>query len=77
MKNSILKLISILIIAVLVIALLPAITRAANTEGVILEKTNGEKIIYIKDMNTTEFKYAFSDNESDLSSATYITATKD
>ena len=77
MKNSLLKLISIILITIFVIAIIPMAVMAANADGVILEKTNGEKIVYIKGMDQTEFKYAFSNNESDASSATYITATKD
>lgn len=78
MKNLILKLTSIILIAVFVIVIAPIATRAAEgTEGVILEKTTGEKIIYLKGMDSTEFKYAFSNNESDAQSASYITATKD
>ena len=77
MKNSVLKLMSIILITLFVIAIIPMAVKAANTDGVILEKTNGEKIIYIKGFDQTEFKYAFSNNESDASSATYITATKD
>ena len=60
-----------------VIAIIPKAVMAASTDGVILEKSDGEKIIYIKGMNQTEFKYSFSNNESDASSATYVTATKD
>ena len=66
MKNSLLKLISIILITLFVIAIIPMAVMAANTDGVILEKTNGEKIIYIKGMDQTEFKYAFSNNESRL-----------
>ena len=77
MKNSLLKLMSIILITIFVIAIIPMAVMAANADGVILEKTNGEKIVYIKGMDQTEFKYAFSNNESDASSATYITATKD
>ena len=77
MKNSLLKLMSIILITIFVIAIIPMAVMAANTDGVILEKTDGGKIVYIKGMDQTEFKYAFSNNESDASSATYITATKD
>ena len=77
MKNLVLKLTSIIIIAVLALTVMPMAVRAANdAEGVILEKAD-EKIVYLKDMKNTEYKYAFSDNEADASSATYITATKD
>lgn len=77
MKNSLLKLMSIILITIFVIAIIPMAVMAADTDGVILEKTDGGKIVYIKGMDQTEFKYAFSNNESDASSATYITATKD
>ena len=77
MKNSLLKLTSIILITLFVIAIIPKAVMAASTDGVILEKSDGEKIIYIKGMNQTEFKYSFSNNESDASSATYVTATKD
>ena len=77
MKNSLLKLTSIILITIFVIAIIPMTVMAANTDGVILEKTNGEKIVYLKGMDQTEFKFAFSNNESDATSATYITAIKD
>ena len=77
MKNSVLKLMSIILITLFVISIIPMAVMAANTDAVILEKTDGNKIVYIKGMDQTEFKYAFSNNESDATSATYITATKD
>ena len=77
MKNSVLKLMSIILITLFVISIIPMAVMAANTDAVILEKTDGNKIVYIKGMNQTEYKYAFSNNESDATSATYITATKD
>ena len=77
MKNSILKLTSIILIIFLALSIMPTAVRAADsTEGVMLEKTNGEKVIYIKNMDNTEFKYAFSNND-DATSATYVTALKD
>lgn len=77
MKNSILKLTSMILIILLALSIMPTAVRAAdNTEGVILEKTDGEKVIYIKDMDATEFKYAFS-NDDNESSVTYVTALKD
>ena len=77
MKNLVLKLMSIILITIFVISIIPMAVMAANTDGVILEKTDGERIIYIKGMDQTEYKYAFSNNESDATNATYITATKD
>ena len=77
MKNSILKLTSIILIIFLALSIMPTAVRAADsTEGVMLEKTNGEKVIYIKNMDNTEFKYAFSNND-DATSTTYVTALKD
>ena len=77
MKKSSLKLTCIILIAILTLAVMPMGVRAADeAEGVILEKAD-EKIVYVKDMKSTEYKYAFSDNETDASSATYVTATKD
>ncbi len=77
MKNSILKLTSVILIILLALSIMPTAVRAAdNTEGVILEKTNGEKVIYIKDMDATEYKYAFS-NDDNESNVTYVTALKD
>lgn len=77
MKNSILKLTCIVLITIFTVALMPIAVRAANnTDGILLEKADGSKIIYVKDMKNTEFKYAFSDNE-DSSGATFITASKD
>ena len=77
MKNSILKLTSMILIILLALSIMPTAVRAAdNTEGVILEKTDGEKVIYIKNMDATEFKYAFS-NDDNESSVAYVTALKD
>lgn len=77
MKNSILKLTCIVLITMFTVALMPIAVRAAsNTDGIILEKANGSKIIYVKDMKTTEFKYAFSDS-NDSTGATFLTASKD
>jgi len=77
MRNSVLKLTSITLLTVLLIAIIPMSVIAANTDSVILEKADGEKIIYLNGMDQTEFKYAFSNNESDASSAAYKTASKD
>ena len=44
MKNSLLKLMSIILITIFVIAIIPMAVMAANADGVILEKTNGEKL---------------------------------
>lgn len=77
MRKSVLKLTSAVLIIVFALAMLPmAVMAAGETDAVILVKANGEKIIYIKGLEGTEFKYAFSDND-DASSAIYITATKD
>ena len=77
MKNSILKLTCIVLITIFTVALMPMAVRAAsNTDGIILEKADGSKIIYVKDMKTTEFKYAFSDSD-DSTGATFLTASKD
>jgi len=77
MKNSILKLTCIVLITIFTVALMPVAVRAAsNTDGIILEKADGSKIIYVKDMKTTEFKYAFS-NSDDSTGATFLTAAKD
>ena len=77
MKNSILKLTCIILITIFTVALMPVAVRAAsNTDGIILEKADGSKIIYVKDMKTTEFKYAFSDSD-DSTGATFLTASKD
>ena len=72
MKNSILKLTCIILITIFTVALMPVAVRAAsNTDGIILEKADGSKIIYVKDMKTTEFKYAFSDSD-DSTGATFL-----
>ena len=76
MKNSKLKLVYLALV-VLLITIIPTIINAANnSEGIVLEKSSSEKIIYVKDMEETEYKYAFSDGD-DTTSATYVTATKD
>jgi len=77
MKKSIFKLTCIMLIAILALTVMPMTVRAAsNTEGIVLEKADGSKIIYVKDMKSTEFKYAFSDTD-DSTSATFVTASKD
>lgn len=67
MKNLKFKVMGIIIMLTVIISVMPSFVRAAQTdlEAVILEKTSGDKIIYIKDMNSIDFKYAFSDNENE------------
>jgi len=77
MKKSIFKLTCIMLIAILALTVMPMTVRAtSNTEGIVLEKADGSKIIYVKDMKSTEFKYAFSDTD-DSTSAIFVTASKD
>ena len=78
MKNSSFKVVGIILAIILAIAIMPSFVQAAeiNTNAVILEKASGEKIIYIKDLNSTEFKYAFSDSQDD-SSLVYKTCLTD
>ena len=78
MKNSSFKVVGIILAIILAIAIMPSFVKAAeiNTNAVILEKASGEKIIYIKDLNSTEFKYAFSDSQDD-SSLVYKTCLTD
>ena len=77
MKKSILKLTSAVLIIIFALAIMPKSVRAAEKiEGIILEKANNEKIIYIKEKGETEFKYAFSD-EKETSNANFITSSKD
>ena len=77
MRNSVLKLTSVILIAIFIFAITPMAVMAASTDAIVLEKTSGDKIVYVKGMDQTEFKYAFSNNESDASSAAFITAIKD
>ena len=77
MKNLNFKAVCIVLIIILAMAIMPISVKAAeNADGIVLEKASGEKIIYIKGMEATEFQYAFSD-EIDTSKAAYITASKD
>lgn len=78
MKNSILKMVCIMLVIILSLAIIPSFVRAAEgeTEAVILQKTSGEKIVYIKGLENTEFKYAFSDMKED-SSLIYTTCLTD
>ncbi len=80
MKKSILNLLSIVLIAIFVLTMLPTVVKAADgdLEGVILEKDsgNGDKVIYLKGMEATEFKYAFG-TSADPTGAAYITAVTD
>ena len=76
MKNSSFKLMSAILI-IFAIIILPIVVKAVDeANGIILEKSVNEKLIYVKDMENTEFKYAFS-NGDDATSAMYVTATKD
>lgn len=77
MKNLSLKLTLILLFTIFIVSVMPLAVRAAsNADGVILEKADGSKIIYLKDMKATEFKYAFSDTDNSTD-ATFVTASKD
>ena len=77
MKNLSLKLTLILLFTIFIVSVMPLAVRAAsNTDGIILEKADGSKIIYLKDMKATEFKYAFSDIDNSTD-ATFVTASKD
>ena len=77
MKNLSLKLTLILLFTIFIVSVMPLAVRAAsNTDGIILEKADGSKIIYLKDMKATEFKYAFSDTDNSTD-ATFVTASKD
>ena len=76
MKNQILKLTSIILLILFTLTMMPTLVKAADeSEGIILEKSD-QKIIYIKGMESTEFKYAFS-NEDNSSDVSYTTASKD
>lgn len=77
MKNISVKLISMLIIAILALAIMPINSHAAFSESdvIMLQKENGEKIFYIKGMDATDFKYAFSNNKEET--PTYLSALKD
>ena len=76
MKNSTLKLTSVILIILFALSIMPTIVRAADeAEGIMLQKEN-ESIVYVKGLEATEYKYAFSQNE-DSSAPTYATAAKD
>lgn len=77
MKKSKLRLVCMILTIIFVISIMPTFVRATdNIEAVILENANGEKIIYIKGMSSTEFKYAFSD-DSEATDLMYTTSLKD
>ena len=60
MKNGNLKMVCIMLIAVLMISIIPSFVRADEEKNaVVLEKSNGDKIIYIEGLETTDFKFAF------------------
>ena len=66
MKNGNLKMVCIMLIAVLMISIIPSFVRADEEKNaVVLEKSNGDKIIYIEGLETTDFKFAFSDDKND------------
>lgn len=79
MKNSILKALCLnLLIVTTLIMLIPSFACATEdtTSAIILEKTGGKKLIYIQNMEATDFKYAFSD-DSKATDLTYTTCQKD
>ena len=52
MKNGNLKMVCIMLIAVLMISIIPSFVRADEEKNaVVLEKSNGDKIIYIEGLN--------------------------
>lgn len=77
MKNVMLKLVSTLIIVIIGLAIIPMYSKAVDEakELIILKKSNGEQVIYIKDMDAIDFKYAFSD--SDENNLSYTSAVKE
>lgn len=84
MKRSILKLTSMIMVLMLAIMLVifskPPLVESAeisSENAIILQKTNGEKIIYISGKEETEFTYALSDNnnEDDVEFQAYIKDT--
>ena len=79
MKNSIKKMIGIIFTIIFVITMMPSYVRAEEdtTEAVILVKSSGEKIIYIKGLDSTDFKYAFSNNAEEANTVTYKTCLTD
>ena len=79
MKNSIKKMMGIIFTIIFVIAMMPSYARAEDDslEAVILVKSSGEKIIYIKGLDSTDFKYAFSNNEEEANTVTYKTCLTD
>ena len=57
MKNGNLKMVCIMLIAVLMISIIPSFVRADEEKNaVVLEKSNGDKIIYIKTMQIQAIK---------------------
>ena len=59
MKNGNLKMVCIMLIAVLMISIIPSFVRADEEKNaVVLEKSNGDKIIYIEGLE-------FSDDKND------------
>lgn len=67
MKNLNFKIKGIILAIVLAMVIMPSYVEATEGEkdAVILEKMSGEKIVYIKELENTEFKYAFSDSKDD------------
>lgn len=78
MKNSIKKMVGIILTIIFVIAIIPSFTHAVDseTEAVMLEKDEGY-IIYIKGLKTTDFKYAFSNSEEATDDLVYTTCQTD
>ena len=77
MKNVKLKLICAVLIIIFALSMMPLYVSAADeAKGIILEKSNGDKIIYIKGEESKEFKYAFSDDD-DTSNLGYMTSLED
>lgn len=78
MKNSILKMVSIIAIIMFVINIMPSFVKATGSDvgAIILEKANGDRVIYIEGLDSKDFKYAFSSNE-DAPETDYTTCNTD
>lgn len=79
MKKTIIKLMFV-VLTILMLVEIPICVRGAETEekmeAILFIQENGEKIIYIKGLDLTEFKYAFS-NEDNSDTITYLSSSKD
>ena len=80
MKKLLHNIVVVAFILVMILSIVPSFSYAAtSTEAVVLEKQDGTKMIYVKDVedSETDFTFAFSNNNDDEDSLSYETCVLD